>query len=66
MRNSKLVPNALLAPRYGVTDATIKRWRLKASLNFPKPAAHINGRDYFSEDELEAWEASQQRQRPAA
>jgi len=49
-----------LPDRYGKSDETIRRWKRNPKLNFPKPAATINGRDYYGEADLEAWETSGQ------
>ena len=51
-----LTPNAKLGDRYRVSDETIRRWKADPGLGFPKPAAVINSREYFDEDELQAWE----------
>jgi hypothetical protein len=56
----KLSPRAQLSKRYGVTDETIRRWRLDPAKAFPKPATVISNREYFDDDELKAWEATQQ------
>jgi hypothetical protein len=52
---AKLIPRARLPQQYGVTDETIRRWRLSPKLNFPKPAAIINGREYYDETEIAEW-----------
>jgi predicted DNA-binding transcriptional regulator AlpA len=41
--------------RYGVSDMTLWRWLRDPKLNFPKPIT-INGRRYWREDSLSAWE----------
>ena len=51
-----LTPNAKLPGRYRVSDETIRRWKADPGLGFPKPAAVIKSREYFDEDELQAWE----------
>ena len=52
----QLTPNARLPGRYDVCDETIRRWKADPELAFPKAAAVINGREYFDDDELQAWE----------
>jgi hypothetical protein len=52
----RLIPNAKLRVRYDSSDETIRRWKADPKLDFPKPAAVINGREYFDDDELQAWE----------
>jgi hypothetical protein len=52
-----LIPNAKLGDRYRVSGETIRRWKADPRLQFPKPAAVINDREYFDDDELQAWEA---------
>ena len=45
--------------RYGgVSDMTLWRWLHDDDLGFPKPI-RINGRRFWSEDQLVAWERSQ-------
>jgi len=51
-----LTPNSKLPDRYRVSDETIRRWKADPRLHFPKPAAVINNRAYFDEDDLQAWE----------
>jgi predicted DNA-binding transcriptional regulator AlpA len=41
--------------RYGVTDRTIDRWLNDPAMKFPRPMK-INGRRYFDEQQLIAWE----------
>jgi hypothetical protein len=50
------VPNADLHRRYGVVRETITKWKNNPKLNFPKPAAIINGREFFDEPELDEWD----------
>jgi hypothetical protein len=38
-----------------VCDRTLDRWLADARIDFPRPLT-INGRRYFSEPELVAWE----------
>jgi hypothetical protein len=49
------LPTRLVCDRYDVSDRTVARWERDPELNFPK-ALVINGRKYFSEDELTAWD----------
>jgi hypothetical protein len=44
-----------VAKRYDTTCRSIDRWRGDPDLGFPEPL-DINGRIYFSEPELIAWE----------
>jgi hypothetical protein len=53
-----LIPNAKLPGRYRVSDETIRRWKVDPGLRFPKPAALINNREYYDDDELQAWESA--------
>jgi len=41
--------------RYGVSDRTVARWERDPDLRFPQPLL-VNGRKYFSEDELTQWD----------
>jgi hypothetical protein len=54
----KLIPNSGVAERYGVVRETVWRWKNDPKLNFPKPAAVINGTDYFDSDALDAFDAA--------
>jgi predicted DNA-binding transcriptional regulator AlpA len=56
MSGNKLLPRREVAKRYGVTVRTVQRWEADPELEFPKPA-HINGRSYFPERELEDFDA---------
>lgn len=49
---------AQLTARYRVCRRTIGRWAVQPNLNFPQPLV-INGRRYWREDALEAWEHQQ-------
>ncbi len=51
------LPTRLICKRYNVCDRTIARWQASPTLNFPKPVV-INGRKYFDDDELTAWDRS--------
>jgi hypothetical protein len=53
----RLKPASQVWNRYEITSRTGDRWLANPSLNFPKPLV-INGRRYFYEDELVAWERS--------
>jgi DNA-binding transcriptional MerR regulator len=49
------LPTRLVSARYGVSDRTIARWERDPDLRFPQPLV-VNGRKYFSEDDLTAWD----------
>lgn len=51
------VPKRKVAERNGVSVRTISRWEGDPELNFPRPII-INGRRYYDEAELRAWEQS--------
>jgi len=51
----KRSPSGAVRDRYGVCDRTIKRWRDSPKMGFPQPIS-INGRDYYSDDELDAFD----------
>jgi hypothetical protein len=51
---SKL-PTKKVSERYQVADRTIARWQDDPALAFPAPMV-VNGRKYWDEDELIAWE----------
>ena len=50
-----LLPSRRVRERYNVCGRTLKRWCEKPELGFP-PAITINGRCYFDESALTAWE----------
>ena len=52
----QLIPNAKLPARYLSTREAIFRWKNDPALNFPKPALIINGRVFYDEADLIAWE----------
>jgi hypothetical protein len=52
----KLLPGPSVDKRYGICSRTRARWKKSEKLNFPKPAAVINGREYFDEDDLVVFE----------
>jgi hypothetical protein len=49
-----------VAKRNDVTVRTVMRWEIDPKLGFPKPFI-INGRAYFDDAELRAWEISRDR-----
>jgi predicted DNA-binding transcriptional regulator AlpA len=50
--------------RYQICSRTVARWIRDPDLSFPQPLV-INGRHYFPEAALIAWERSQVRERAA-
>jgi hypothetical protein len=54
---SRLLPNAKVLERYGISDRTKRRWEQDPDLKFPKPV-WINGRKYQYETELDAFDAA--------
>jgi hypothetical protein len=57
--SKKLLPGPRVDERYGICARTRGRWKNNPKLNFPKPAAIINGREYYDEDELVVFERAQ-------
>jgi predicted DNA-binding transcriptional regulator AlpA len=56
-----LLTAAAVKARYGgVSDMSLWRWARDPSLGFPAPLI-INGRKFWRESELAAWEASRPR-----
>jgi len=51
----RYIPGPKVDERYGITPMTRWRWSRNDELAFPKPI-RINGRSFYAEDELEAWE----------
>ena len=52
----KLIPNSRLSDRYGVRRETIFKWKRDPRVGFPKPAAIINGIEYFDPDVLDEYD----------
>ena len=57
VRAPRLLPNAKVRDRYGVSEKTLRRWEQDPNLKFPK-AVWINGRKYQYEIELDAFDAA--------
>lgn len=55
---SQLLPGPTVDRRYGICSRTRARWKNDPDLDFPKPAMSVNGRDYYDERQLIAWERS--------
>jgi hypothetical protein len=60
MSTSHQTPSGYLAAkrvleRYDIVGRTLDRWLANPGMNFPRPMV-INGRRYFLETELTAWE----------
>jgi hypothetical protein len=60
--DSALLPDKLVARRYGVHILTLSRWDASETLGFPRPLT-INNRKYRRIAELEAWERARVVQR---
>jgi hypothetical protein len=58
---TKLIPDAQVAKRYGVTLMTIWRWDQDPELNFPGPV-RIRKRKYRDAEELDAFDAAHRRE----
>jgi predicted DNA-binding transcriptional regulator AlpA len=56
-RGKRYIPGPKVDERYGITPMTRWRWSRKPELEFPQPI-RINGRTFYAEDELQAWERS--------
>jgi hypothetical protein len=52
------IPKSGVARRYNKTPRTVDRWRKDPKLNFPSGIC-INGRWYWDEDVLDAWDLTQ-------
>lgn len=55
-KNGKYLSRADVCERYGISRWTLTNW-MKSDKDFPIPVV-LNKRDYFSEYELEKWEAA--------
>jgi hypothetical protein len=49
------LPTRQVCERYGVCDRTIARWERDPELQFPQPTL-INGRKYYDDVALTAWD----------
>jgi predicted DNA-binding transcriptional regulator AlpA len=58
----ELIPDALVAKRYGVSSMTLWRWDRDTELNFPKPV-RIRGRKYRRAEELAEFDAQRTAER---
>jgi hypothetical protein len=58
MQSKKLLPEAKVAERYGVTTVTLWRWDNDPDLGFPKPIV-IRQRKYRDVEQLDAFDARQ-------
>jgi predicted DNA-binding transcriptional regulator AlpA len=58
----ELIPDALVAKRYGVSSMTLWRWDHDTKLKFPKPV-RIRGRKYRRAEELAKFEAKRAAER---
>ena len=54
-KNKRLIPDALVWKRYGVSSMTGWRWDHDPALNFPKPF-RIKNRKYRDADELDEFD----------
>ena len=54
-RPKRYIPGPKVDQRYGITPMTRWRWSQNEQLGVPKPIK-INGRSFYDEDLLEAWE----------
>jgi predicted DNA-binding transcriptional regulator AlpA len=55
MKEKRLLPDAKVQERYGISSMTLWRWDRDPNLNFPKPT-NIRGRKYRVEEELNAFD----------
>jgi predicted DNA-binding transcriptional regulator AlpA len=53
-----LLPTRQVCKRYGVSDRTVARWERDPDLHFPRPVT-INGRKYYAESALTAFDRAQ-------
>jgi hypothetical protein len=63
-----LLPDRLVAVRYGVSTRTLARWDTIPALGFPPPI-YVNGRRYREPEALSAWDIENSRRagaRPAS
>ncbi len=54
-KTGRNLPSATVAERYGITRRTLARWMVDPKMGFPQSIT-LNGRHYFVEAEIEAYE----------
>jgi predicted DNA-binding transcriptional regulator AlpA len=64
-QNGRLIPARAIRERQSISDMTLYRRERDKSLNFPKPIV-INGRRFWRESEILAWEQGFTRNAPMA
>jgi predicted DNA-binding transcriptional regulator AlpA len=64
-RPTRKLPTRHVCARYSVSDKTIDRWVKNPKLQFPQPD-WINGRRYWGEDKLDAFDRRAARTKTAA
>jgi hypothetical protein len=62
--SKRLIPDALVAARYGRHVCTLMRWERDPELGFPK-RIQIRGRNYRDAEQLDAFDERQARVVPA-
>ena len=55
MNDRLYLPGPAVDRRYAISSMTRYRWQKSLNLGFPEPVV-INGRKYWSIEDLEAWE----------
>jgi hypothetical protein len=60
MQEKRLLPDDKVCDRYSISLMTLWRWDRDPELNFPK-AIRIRGRKYRDEGELDAFDATRER-----
>ena len=60
IQQRRLIPDHRVRERYSISAMTLWRWDADPSLNFPR-AVRIRGRKYRDEAELDAFDASRER-----
>ena len=55
IKKMPIIPTRQVAARYGVTIRSVDRWSADPELGFPAPIK-INTRNYWDEDELDAFD----------
>jgi predicted DNA-binding transcriptional regulator AlpA len=61
----RLLPDAKVRHRYGVSSSTLYRWDRNPAMNFPRPIK-INGRLYRDEAELDRFDRERAAERETA
>ena len=59
MQSTRYLTAPQVLERYAITDMSLHRWLRDPDVRFPQPTMCVNGRRYWLESTLVAWERAQ-------